>query len=456
MAVVFRSLKFYGLRSFNKSENESWFHEIKFHPNLTIIKGRNGSGKTTLIECLVFGLTGKLSSSPEGLASFINGADTGLVAEIIITLTKGEDLNEIAWLIERPKKKLTATCNITCNGVPIHGGTLSCEDAEKEIKQITNLPSGAIEKLLLVPQEDAFWPFGTATNLKQELKTQTPLLKPALEKSTFVTQVKNKNRAARDEQRRLSTVISALEEESKDLEIKLKKYKEVNELEVKFQHAEDIVKALKISVDEISNVNQESLDDDMRRLANEILESNNESSKETKLKQNLEKELQEITAKYYDVNTRATVKQEEADTAKLKFERLSQSFENLSQDTPNFLETDVPLYIDQLEEKQKQLEDEYQKFLNSRTENERRKARIETVLLENEKNTARENANLAKLKDNLALCTIQDGKLSLLDNKMPEFMERVEIHKREIKKKHLRNESLWHVMRANCLLFWML
>lgn len=56
----------------------------------------------------------------------------------------------------------------------------------------------------------------------------------------------------------------------------------------------------------------------------------------------------------------------------------------------------------------------------------RRKARIETVLLENEKNTARENANLAKLKDNLALCTIQDGKLSLLDNKMPEFMERVE------------------------------
>lgn len=94
-----------------------------------------------------------------------------------------------------------------------------------------------------------------------------------------MTQVKNKNRAARDEQRRLSTVISALEEESKDLEIKLKKYKEVNELEVKFQHAEDIVKALKISVDEISNVNQESLDDDMRRLANEILESNNESSK---------------------------------------------------------------------------------------------------------------------------------------------------------------------------------
>lgn len=70
------------------------------------------------------------------------------------------------------------------------------------------------------------------------------------------------------------------------------------------------------------------------------------------------------------MNTRATVKQEEADTAKLKFERLSQSFENLSQDTPNFLETDVPLYIDQLEEKQKQLEDEYQKFLNSRTENE--------------------------------------------------------------------------------------
>lgn len=41
------------------------------------------------------------------------------------------------------------------------------QDAEKEIKQITNLPSGAIEKLLLVPQEDAFWPFGTATNLKQ-------------------------------------------------------------------------------------------------------------------------------------------------------------------------------------------------------------------------------------------------------------------------------------------------
>lgn len=61
MAVVFRSLKFYGLRSFNKSENESWFHEIKFHPNLTIIKGRNGSGKTVffiicsriqLFECL--------------------------------------------------------------------------------------------------------------------------------------------------------------------------------------------------------------------------------------------------------------------------------------------------------------------------------------------------------------------------------------------------------------------
>ena len=52
--TILNSAKIQGFRGINELK------EIKFGPNITILRGQNGQGKTSILQAIEFGITGEL------------------------------------------------------------------------------------------------------------------------------------------------------------------------------------------------------------------------------------------------------------------------------------------------------------------------------------------------------------------------------------------------------------
>ncbi|OXA62488.1 DNA repair protein RAD50 [Folsomia candida] len=280
MEVKLKSLKFYGFRTFS---DDSEVHEINFDKKLTIIHGRNGSGKTTVVEILLFCMTGKLSSNPDGLDSFV----TGVPATITLTFIKGSDTYEIKWTLNRPNVKIMATCQIKENRT----------EAEEIIRKILDVPAGAVEKLILVPQENTLWAFNTPTNLKEVLdkllnleEDNKQLMKLVEAKKEIEKRMKTaeidltvaqgaaekhpsivtEEAATSRKEAELQAVVTQLTDEIEEMLNKHEKYDKVLKLGEDLDRLKSCADSLNISEEEIDTLDEKELEYDLARVDAEL------------------------------------------------------------------------------------------------------------------------------------------------------------------------------------------
>eukprot|EP00635_Sarcinochrysidales_sp_CCMP3193_P013295 CAMPEP_0118914568 /NCGR_PEP_ID=MMETSP1166-20130328/14914_1 /TAXON_ID=1104430 /ORGANISM="Chrysoreinhardia sp, Strain CCMP3193" /LENGTH=1547 /DNA_ID=CAMNT_0006854171 /DNA_START=84 /DNA_END=4727 /DNA_ORIENTATION=+ len=168
-------LKLQGIRSFSPDEQA----EMEFYSPLTMIVGKNGCGKTTIIECLKYGLTGKLPPGCRTGASFVHDLTisqrTQLKAAVRVRFrgTGGAHF-EIIRLMECNKR---GKANVTFKSLDqtirhrnaegkMVAMTHKCGDVDKTVPTYLGVSGAVLNLVIFCHQEESSWPLSDSKELK--------------------------------------------------------------------------------------------------------------------------------------------------------------------------------------------------------------------------------------------------------------------------------------------------
>ncbi|KNE90320.1 hypothetical protein PSTG_16248, partial [Puccinia striiformis f. sp. tritici PST-78] len=249
-----------GIRSF---DNQS-MAVIQFYSPLTVIVGHNGSGKTTIIESLKYITTGDLPPNTKG-GAFVHdpsiAGESVVMAEVLLRFKNLAGTKLIASRrLQVSKKKNTALTMKTLEGTLSYNDdstapgskrrTIStkCAEMDSEVPRHLGISKAILENVIFCHQEESNWPLSEPASLKKKfdeifeatkytkaLDNIKSIKKDAaielkVDKEKYNNLVIDKNRAEKLQSTidKLTTNISAKEEQYHTLEAEVKELSESN------------------------------------------------------------------------------------------------------------------------------------------------------------------------------------------------------------------------------------
>ncbi|KMT14828.1 hypothetical protein BVRB_3g065520 isoform B [Beta vulgaris subsp. vulgaris] len=166
-----------GIRSFDP-ENKN---VVTFFKPLTLIVGSNGAGKTTIIECLKLACTGELPPNARSGQSFIHdpkvAGETETKAQIKLRFktAAGKDVVCIRsfQLTQKASKMEYKAIESVLQTINPNTGekvclSYRCADMDREIPALMGVSKAILENVIFVHQDEANWPLQDSSTLKKK------------------------------------------------------------------------------------------------------------------------------------------------------------------------------------------------------------------------------------------------------------------------------------------------
>ncbi|KAI9620197.1 hypothetical protein H4Q26_013764 [Puccinia striiformis f. sp. tritici PST-130] len=245
---------------------------IQFYSPLTVIVGHNGSGKTTIIESLKYITTGDLPPNTKG-GAFVHdpsiAGESVVMAEVLLRFKNLAGTKLIASRrLQVSKKKNTALTMKTLEGTLSYNDdstapgskrrTIStkCAEMDSEVPRHLGISKAILENVIFCHQEESNWPLSEPASLKKiryppkkfdEIFEATKYTKALdniksikkdaaielkVDKEKYNNLVIDKNRAEKLQSTidKLTTNISAKEEQYRTFEVEVKELSESNKI----------------------------------------------------------------------------------------------------------------------------------------------------------------------------------------------------------------------------------
>ena len=207
--TILNSAKIQGFRGINELE------EIKFGPNITILRGQNGQGKTSILQAIEFGITGELpefkSFTKED--ALVNSYAQKPIATVSLVLSAQND----NFTIKRVRKKSSSSrASKTNTRIEIEKNGNSIPNAETELQSLIGIEDETFKNYYI--KQDSIRaiinekPEEQSRGIEQVLGTA--------EIREFIDAL-NKKRNFSSARKELTSVIDSLKESSSDYEANL-------------------------------------------------------------------------------------------------------------------------------------------------------------------------------------------------------------------------------------------